>query len=115
TIYYVDATGGNDSNPGTSQDKAWKTLDKVNNTTSLFVPGTRILLKRGEVWNDQRLNITDGGGTLGNPVIFDTYGTGEKPIIFYTSARPVFCSKAYYVFRNLHIKSISYTGMRLQG
>ncbi len=33
TTYYVDSIGGKDSNDGTSESKAFKTLDKVNDLT----------------------------------------------------------------------------------
>ena len=31
TVYYIDATNGNNNNAGTSQAQAWKTIAKVNN------------------------------------------------------------------------------------
>jgi len=75
--YYVDATNGLDTNDGTCSDKAWKTLAKVN--SSSFSPGNTIKFKRGEVWHEQ-LTIPSSG-TVGNPITFTSYGTGEKPII----------------------------------
>ena len=48
TTYYVDATGGNDANTGTSAAFAWKTLQKVNAST--FASGDIVLFKRGEVF-----------------------------------------------------------------
>lgn len=38
TTYYVDAAQGSDTNPGTGETAAWKTLGKVNSVT--FSPGT---------------------------------------------------------------------------
>ncbi|KHF29273.1 hypothetical protein VQ056_12095 [Paenibacillus sp. JTLBN-2024] len=46
TTYYVDSLGGDDGNSGTSENSAWKSLDKVNATT--FAPGDKILFKAGE-------------------------------------------------------------------
>jgi parallel beta-helix repeat protein len=77
TIYYVDDVAGDDLNPGTSQDKAWKTISKVNNAS--FSPGDQILFKRGGVWREQ-LTIPSSG-TSGNPITFGAYGSGERPII----------------------------------
>ena len=37
---------GDDGNNGTSQDSAWRSLDKVNATT--FAPGDKILFKAGK-------------------------------------------------------------------
>ncbi|NOU63853.1 hypothetical protein GC096_07425 [Paenibacillus sp. LMG 31461] len=76
-IYYVDATGGNDSHTGTSEGTAWKTLEKVNATT--FQPGDQILLKSGEVWEGQLW--PKGSGSPGMPIIIDQYGSGSKPAI----------------------------------
>jgi hypothetical protein len=44
--YYVDFTGGLDSNNGTSTGTAWKTVAKVN--ASSFSAGDNVLFKRGE-------------------------------------------------------------------
>ena len=75
--YYVDATGGNDSNAGTSADQAWKTIAKVNSST--FQAADRILFKRGETWREQL--IISSSGVEGAPIAFDAYGSGSKPII----------------------------------
>ena len=55
TVYYVDATSGSDSNDGNSVTSAWKTLTKVNNTSSSFIAGDSILFKQGETWVGERL------------------------------------------------------------
>lgn len=44
TTYYVDSNGGNDSNEGTSEGKAFRTLDKVNALD--LEPGDTVLLKK---------------------------------------------------------------------
>lgn len=75
--YYVDATGGNDTNHGRSPYAAWKTIAKVNAST--FLPGDRILFKRGETWREQL--IVPSSGISGRPIIFDTYGAGIRPIL----------------------------------
>ena len=48
TTYYVDSNGGNDSNEGTSEGKAFQTLEKVN--TLDLEPGDTVLLKKGSVF-----------------------------------------------------------------
>jgi parallel beta-helix repeat protein len=75
--YYVDATGGDDSNNGTSPDHAWQTINKVNKMS--FSSGDNILFKRGEIWKEM-LRVPSPG-TSDNPITFDAYGTGNKPII----------------------------------
>ncbi|SHK68998.1 hypothetical protein SAMN02745163_04283 [Clostridium cavendishii DSM 21758] len=77
TTYYVDSIGGNDNNLGTSELTPWKTLDKVNSIT--FIPGDKILLKAGSKWTGQLW--PKGSGTAGKPIILDSYGQGNKPII----------------------------------
>ena len=47
--YYVDSENGNDDNDGTSETKAWKSLEKVNATT--FKPGDKLRFKRGCSWS----------------------------------------------------------------
>jgi len=77
SIYYVNATDGDDAKDGKSEANAWKTIAKVNNSS--FNPGDSILFKRGEVW---RTPLTvPSSGSSGNPITFGAYGTGAKPII----------------------------------
>ncbi len=80
TIYYVDATGGNDANSGTSPVQAWKTIDKVNDQT--FTAGNIILFKRGETWTEQ-LEVSGSSGTETSLITFGAYPQtgGAKPII----------------------------------
>jgi hypothetical protein len=75
--YYVDATGGNDANSGTSPSLAWASLNKVNGQS--FNPGDSILFKAGEVWSGQLL--IDDKGTDSNPIVYSKYGDGAKPQI----------------------------------
>jgi hypothetical protein len=77
TEYYVDAEAGNDANTGTSAEKPWKTLNKVNATT--FQPGDAILLKAGSAWEGQLW--PKGSGAAGQPIRIGKYGQGGKPAI----------------------------------
>jgi Right handed beta helix region len=83
TTYYLDATGGNDSNSGTSPETAWKNLDQIylNSVNSSNIPaGSQILLKAGESWDGQiRLGAL---GTSHSAVVLGSYGTGANPIIY---------------------------------
>ena len=80
TTYYVDSKGGNDSNDGTSESKAFKTLDKVNGLN--LEPGDTVLLKKGSVFEDQALKFTkEDSGTAEVPVKVSTYGEGKRPQI----------------------------------
>ena len=77
TNYYVDATNGNDDNQGLSPDHAFKTISIVNSMK--FNPGDRILFKRGEMWREQL--IVPSSGVTDNPIVFEAYGSGNRPII----------------------------------
>jgi len=80
TTYYVDSVTGSESNPGTLA-LPWKNIgagSKVN--TVLFQPGDTILFKRGSSWTGF-IQPARCGGTEGNPITFDAYGTGAKPVI----------------------------------
>ena len=77
TVYYVDATNGNDLNDGLSEVSAWKTIARINSRS--FSAGDFILFKRGEEWREQL--VISSSGTSGHPITFGTYGSGNKPII----------------------------------
>ena len=44
TTYYVSSLNGNDSNSGTAQTEAFKTLDAINKIK--LMPGDRVLLEK---------------------------------------------------------------------
>ena len=80
TTYYVDSKGGDDSNDGTAEGKAFRTLDKVNALD--LEPGDTVLLKKGSVFEDQALTFTkEDSGTAEAPVKVSTYGEGKRPQI----------------------------------
>ena len=80
TTYYVDSKGGDDSNDGTAEGKAFRTLDKVNALD--LEPGDTVLLKKGSVFEDQALTFTkEDSGTAEAPVKVSTYGEGNRPQI----------------------------------
>jgi hypothetical protein len=82
SAYYVDATGGNDSWNGQSATYTsgttgpWKTLAKVNASTSTTRAGDSVLFKRGEVWHGQL--TTDAGSSSGR-VTYGAYGDTSLP------------------------------------
>ena|GEM_PF-1112059 len=76
--YYVDSRNGNDSNSGQSISMPWKSISKVNSMN--YLPGDRILFKRGETWEGTTL-IIDNSGTTINRITYGAYGEGEKPIL----------------------------------
>lgn len=74
--YYIDSKNGSDSNSG-SLEAPWKTFAPLRNRTLL--PGNIVNLKKGSTWTTG-LKITNSG-TEGTPIVFQTYGDGENPII----------------------------------
>ena len=100
TIYYVDFTGGNDANGGLSDADAWKTITKVNGET--LIPGDRIRFKRGETWTGIQL-VIGWSGTASQPIVFEDYGTGAKPIIDGNDLINciVAVGRSYLAFRNI--------------
>ena len=84
--YYVDATGGDDGNNGTSPANAWKTMEKARTMMGSYNPGDSILFKRGEVWTGTNENlpldqfrITCSGSKAGGYITFGAYGNGSIP------------------------------------
>jgi hypothetical protein len=77
TVYYIDATSGDDANAGTNQTAAWKTLAKVN--SSSYVPGDVIAFQRGETFTGSAKILNAGVST--NPITITAYGDGAQPIL----------------------------------
>lgn len=107
TTYYVDSSAGDDKNNGTSEDKAWKSLNKVNQTT--YKPGDEILFKADGVWTGTL--YPKGSGTEGAPIKIDMYGEGKRPLIQGNGADTAvyFYSQEYWEVRNLEITNYSET------
>lgn len=104
TTYYVDATGGNDGDPGTSPGTAWQTIGKVNGET--FNPGDSILFKRGETWSGTVLQPPSSGAS-GSPITFGAYDSGALPIITANDA----IARAVYVL-GLQYVDLEYLDVR---
>ena len=104
TNYYVSSSEGDDSNNGTSLDKPWKSLKKVNNEMNLYNPGDSILFKRGDIWKDDDIHsiFFKCNGSDSKEIIFSAYGNGKKPTFdgkgidpFYLSVRGDFITFSY--------------------
>jgi len=75
--FYVDSTGGSDSNSGNSESAPWRSLGKVNNT--VFRAGDVINFKRGSAWTGE-LQVRSSGAS-GSPITYRAYGSGAAPRI----------------------------------
>ena len=77
--YYVDSTLGKDTNDGLTQESAFRTISKLNTIT--FVPGDKILFKKGETF--QGCFKPQGSGVEGSPIVVGTYGdeNASRPVL----------------------------------
>jgi parallel beta-helix repeat protein len=76
-IDYFVSNEGDDDNTGLSRDQSWATLSKIN--TGNFAAGTVIGFKKGAIFYGTLEPPTSG--TVGDPIVFTAYGSGDKPII----------------------------------
>ncbi|WP_320065202.1 hypothetical protein [Micromonospora sp. RTGN7] len=83
TAYYVDCVGGNDAASGTAPNRAWKSLNRVNQVT--YRPGDSISLRRGTTCTG--VLQPKGSGTPGSPIKLGAYGSGARPKIVGTGGR----------------------------
>ena len=111
--YYVDSAAGDDANSGTSENEAWKTLQKASSVT--YGAGDRILLKRGGYF--QGGFSAKGSGSADAPVTLSVYGEGAMPVI--TNApddpqcRPVleFVDVSHWTATDLELNAPNGTGV----
>lgn len=68
-VYFISADG-NDSNPGTSPDKAWKSITKLSSNVG---SGSTVYVRRGDSFRYVGALSTKTG------VTYTTYGYGDKP------------------------------------
>jgi len=104
--YYVDATGGSDSNTGLSEGQAWQTIAQVNSSMELFGPRDNILFQRGETWTTGALYITCSGSSSGD-VTFGAYGTGAKPDFNGVYVYDDYAGASYITIENIDVRNVT--------
>lgn len=77
TVYYADPVNGNDLHAGTSLNKPWKTLEKIN--AFAFKPGDQVLLKTGKPFRGT-LRLKNLHGRDKAPIVFSSYGAGRAAV-----------------------------------
>ncbi len=100
--FYVDSKAGDDSNPGTSRRRPWRSLEKVN--AAAFMPGDRVLFRAGSTWSNH-LVIT-ASGVADRPVVFAAYGQGPRPLIEVAGAfedAVILSNAQHIVFRDFEV------------
>ncbi len=75
--YYVDSASGNDSNSGTSQGNAWRTVSRVIDAS--LAPGDTVLFKRGQTFSGDLDSSEDGAS--GAPITISSFGTGNPAVL----------------------------------
>lgn len=78
TTYYVSSQNGDDANDGQSENKAFQSLEKINELT--LGPGDQVLLECGSIFNNQALHLK-GSGSEEAYIVVTSYGEGNKPQI----------------------------------
>ncbi|WP_179020660.1 right-handed parallel beta-helix repeat-containing protein [Winogradskyella forsetii] len=76
TNYYFSSSTGSDTNIG-SLSSPFESVSKLN--TLVLMPGDNVLFKRGDTFIGQIL--IDQSGADGSPIVFDSYGTGDLPVL----------------------------------
>ncbi len=78
--YYISASSGSDSNDGRSASSPWRSLWRANQTA--LPPGTKLLLRRGDTWTDEMLQLSVRG-ELDRHVRISAYGdiSATRPLI----------------------------------
>ena len=102
--FYV-SNSGDDSNEGTSENAAWKTIERVNR--EIFIPGDQIKFQAGGTWEGESL-YPQGSGTAEKKIAITSYGEGSLPKIAtkgkYSDA--IFlCNQEYWEISNLDISN----------
>lgn len=97
--YYVDCSGGNDANSGTSSTSAWRTIAKAN--AAPLVPGGRLLLKRGCTWSETLK--AKWVGTSTSPIVISAYGSGALPRILNANPDGVTITGSYQIIEYLEV------------
>ena len=76
--YYIDSSLGNDTNSGTNEDEAWKTVSKLKQIQ--LEPGDHVLFKKGTK-NEGVIDLTAKGSSK-KPIVIGSYGNNEaKPVL----------------------------------
>ncbi len=100
-VFFVDATFGNDENPGT-EEAPWQTIAKVNST--VFEPGTHIKFKCGEEW-DEFIYATSSGDSATGYIVYEPYGEGTPPKLTNSLYGVIISSKDYVKIHGFEITS----------
>ncbi|EDQ84453.1 uncharacterized protein MONBRDRAFT_12805 [Monosiga brevicollis MX1] len=106
TFYF--STVGSDQNSGTSPDQPWLSLNKTRAVAPLS--GSTFLLKRGDVWFDQPLELFFAAN-----VTVGAYGDPTAPRPRISHSRPASAAARQACLRAVGVSNLSITNLYLQG
>lgn len=109
TAYFVDPTAGSDTNDGTTQNRPWKTLDRLDNLT--LPAGTTVHL-RSATTHRGSLSVVSSG-TKGKPIRVQPYGAGAAPIL--TGTDCLVLTGSYIEVRGVHTTDCGRAGIQVEG
>lgn len=104
--YYI-SSNGNDNNAGTSQNVAWATAGKVNNTS--FAPGDTIQFEGGKTFKGPLKLGSDDKATAAERLVITSYGSGRATIDG-AGSHAIDCNGTDY----LTIQNINVTGLGIK-
>jgi hypothetical protein len=108
--YFVDSNSGSDSNQGTTEQSAFRSLEKVNQLE--LHPGDSLLFKREARWAGTLR--PKGSGSEEHCITIGAYGNGAAPIIDaegrkedadFMSASIVLYNQEYWEIRDLEVRN----------
>jgi hypothetical protein len=103
TTYYVDGQAGRDGNAGTSPERAWKSIDRVNHTS--FAPGDSILFAGGQTFKGTLHFTSAESGVPGRPIRVSSFGQGRAIVDAGTGDGFLLTDCAY-----IHINNLNFVG-----
>ena len=101
-VFHVDASGGADSNDGSTESTPWKSLAPLRARS--LVAGDTVLLRRGSAWANQSM-VVQGGGSAETPVVVGDYGPSDAaaPLVSDTATVVLKIAASHVVVRNLAV------------
>lgn len=98
--YHVSSTTGDDQADGLSPETAWRTLAKASQFR--YGSGNKLLLRQGDIWQNETL-FFHADGSLEEPALLSSYGTGPRPRIHAGMGKAV------------GVKLVNSSGVRISG
>lgn len=106
-VFYVSSSSGNDSNDGLSPTTAVKTLAHARSLLRNGMPD-HLLLKRGNVWNENLDGWNKSGMGPSAPIVIGTYGTHPARPLLRTGSSSGFRTNWGAVVSNVAISGIHF-------